>query len=248
MKQGLEAVLFSTSALLSREWIRFWREKARVAGFAAAPLLFWLVVSLGFNDFGRFFAGSIALSLMFAAVFHNMSLIDDRKEGFLALVLVSPTPRTAIVLGKAMGAASIATLQGAVFLCFLPVAGFRPDIFQFLGALGVLFLIGLVFTLLGFVCAWRMPSTQAFHAVVNLLLLPLWMLSGALFPITGAHPWMQFLMRLNPMTYALSLVEYFLSGQSALEPLFSFGVLSAWVVALLSLAVMLVKRSSHAAA
>ncbi|MDX2268232.1 MAG: ABC transporter permease [Bryobacter sp.] len=244
----MSLLLRATGVLLTREWLRFWREKARVAGFAAAPLLFWLVVSLGFNDFGRFFTGSIALSLMFAAVFHNMTLIDDRKEGFLSQVLVSPAPRAALVLGKATGAASIATLQGAVFLLFLPVAGFHPDIFAFLGALAVLFLIALVFTLLGFVCAWQMPSTQAFHAVVNLLLLPLWMLSGALFSLREAHPLMQGAMQLNPMTYALSLVEFFLRGRAAIAPATAAAILFSWVAVLLFVAVRLVSRRPHAAA
>jgi ABC-2 type transport system permease protein len=235
-------------ALLTREWIRFWREKARVLGFAAAPLLFWLVVSAGFNDFSRFFAGSIALSLMFAAVFNNMTLIDDRKEGFLASVLISPAPRAAIVLGKTLGSATIAAAQSALFLFFLPMAGFAPNIFSFLGALVVLLLIALVFTLLGFVCAWRMPSTQAFHGVINLVLLPLWMLSGSLFRLTDAHPVMQLLMRANPMTYALSLLEFCLSGQAALPPLLCLAVLGGWVALLFGIAIHWVEKYSHAAA
>jgi ABC-2 type transport system permease protein len=235
-------------ALAGREWIRFMREPARVLGFTAAPLLFWAVVSLGFNDFTRFFSGSVALSLMFAAIFNNMTLIDDRKEGFLASVLVSPAPRYAIVLGKALGSASLATAQSVLFLFFLPLANLHPDIFRFLGALAVLFLIALVFTLLGFVCAWRMPSTQAFHGVINVVLMPLWMLSGALFPLTNAHPLMQAAMRANPMTYALSLLDYFLAGASALEPALCASVLLAWVGVLLGLAVHWVEKHSHAAA
>jgi ABC-2 type transport system permease protein len=243
-----QALFAPTLALISREWIRFWREKARVLGFVAAPLLFWLVVSAGFNDFSRFFVGSIALSLMFSAVFNNMTLIDDRKEGFLASVLISPAPRASIVLGKTFGSASLATAQSAVFLFFLPLAGFAPNIFFFLAALAVLFGIALVFTLLGFVCAWRMPSTQAFHGVVNLLLLPLWMLSSSLFPLAGAHPAMQLLMRANPMTYALSLLEYCLSGQSVLSPLLCAAVLALWAIALLGIAIHWVEKHSHAAA
>lgn len=238
----------STFALLSREWIRFSREPARVLGFTAAPLLFWAVVSLGFNDFSRFFSGSLALSLMFAAIFNNMTLIDDRKEGFLASVLVSPAPRAAIVLGKTFGSASLATAQSLLFLPFLPLAGLHPNIFQFLGALCVLFLIALVFTLLGFVCAWRMPSTQAFHGVINVVLMPLWMLSGALFPLASAHPWMQMAMRANPMTYALSLLDYCLAGAGSTSPLLSAAVLLAWLTVLLALAIHWVEKYSHASA
>ncbi len=238
----------SVYSLAAREWLRFWREKARVLGFVAAPLLFWIVVSLGFNDFARFFAGSIALSLMFAAVFNNMTLIDDRKEGFLAAVLISPAPRAAIVFGKALGSATLASGQSALFLFFLPLTGWTPNIFSLLGAAFTLLLIALVFTLLGFVCAWRMPSTQAFHGVINLLLMPLWMLSGALFRFTEAHPLMQLAMRANPMTYALSLLEYFLSGQTSFDPLFSALILLLWTAALLALAIHWVEKYSHSAA
>jgi ABC-2 type transport system permease protein len=234
--------------LLTREWRRFLREPARVLGFSAAPLLFWALVSLGFNDFARFFSGSIALSLMFAAIFNNMTLIDDRKEGFLSSVLVSPAPRAGIVLGKTLGSATLAAAQSALFLCFLPAAGLHPDIFSFLAALIVLLFLALVFTLLGFVCAWHMPSTQAFHGIINLVLLPLWMLSGALFPLRQAHPVMQGIMRANPMTYALDLLDFCLSGRAALDPWRSVAVLFVWTAALLAWAIYSVEKHSHAAA
>jgi ABC-2 type transport system permease protein len=233
-------------ALARRELIKFWREKVRVLGFAAAPLLFWLVASAGFSDFTRFYAGSLALSLMFSAVFSNMTLIDDRKDGFLSGMLVSPAPRAAIVLGKTSGAATLAWLQSLLFLLFLPLAGLHPSFFDFLAALLVLILIAVLFTLLGFVCAWRMPSTQAFHGIINVVLLPMWMLSGSLFKLDEAHPIMRQLMRVNPLTYGVSLLDHFLAGNSSIPVTTSLLVLGAWILALYTLAIVMVRRHSHA--
>lgn len=239
-------MMLTTLALARRELLKFWREKARVAGFAAAPLLFWMVVSAGFNDFARFYAGSIALALMFSAVFSNMTLIDDRKEGFLAGVLVTPAPRAGIVVGKVLGASTLAWLQSLVFLLFLPWTGLKPDFFAVLGMILVLGLISILFTLVGFLCAWRMPSTQAFHGVVNMLLMPMWMLSGSLFRYTEAHPWMQFAMRINPMTYGISLLDHALGSGSPFSTAFSLAVLCGWTAILFGIGIFWVGRSDYA--
>jgi len=241
-------MILTATALARRELIKFWREKARVAGFAAAPLLFWIVVSAGFNDFARFYGGSIALALMFSAVFSNMTLIDDRKEGFLAGVLVTPAPRAGIVLGKVLGAAGLAWLQSLIFLFFLPVTGLKPDFFGVLAILGILALISLLFTLVGFLCAWRMPSTQAFHGVVNMLLMPMWMLSGSLFRYEEAHPWMQLAMLLNPMTYGISLLNGALGANAPFSTILSLTVLLGWTLALFTFALVWVEKSDHATA
>jgi len=241
-------MILSAAALARRELIKFWREKARIAGFAAAPLLFWLVVSAGFNDFSRFFSGSIALALMFSAVFSNMTLIDDRRDGFLAGVLVTPAPRAGIVLGKVGGAALLAWLQSLIFLFFIPLAGLSPGFFGVLACLGILALIALLFTLVGFLCAWRMPSTQAFHGVVNMLLMPMWMLSGSLFRIEEAHPWMKLAMQLNPMTYGISLLNDSLGTGGSFGPILSLAVLVGWTAILFSVALFWVGRSNYAQA
>ncbi|WP_051670136.1 ABC transporter permease [Bryobacter aggregatus] len=241
-------MILTALALARREMLKFWREKARVVGFAAAPLLFWFVVSAGFNDFARFFAGSIALTLMFSAVFSNMSVIDDRKEGFLAGVLVTPAPRAGVVLGKVLGATILAWLQSLVFLFFLPLTGLTPGFFGILGAAGVLLLIGLLFTLLGFLCAWRMPSTQAFHGVINMLLLPMWMLSGSLFRVGEAHPLMQRLMQVNPMTYGISLLDVCLGGTSPFSMALSLAVLCGTTALLFGAALWFIGRSEYATA
>lgn len=202
--------------LWSRELVRFWREKARVAGYVGSPLVFWLLIGSGFGDLGFFFPGALVLTVMFSAVFSTMSLIEDRREGFLLSMLVSPAPRSSMVLGKILGSATLAWIQGLVFLCFVPATGHTPSAAGLLQAAAVILLIAFAFTVTGFVIAWQMESTQGFHAVMNLVLLPLWLVSGALFPMAKAHGWVQWLMRANPVTYTVSALRAPLEGHSGL--------------------------------
>ena len=120
--------MLAVLALVKREMIRFWRERTRVAGFVLTPLVFWFVVSSGFGDFRRFFVGSLTLTIMFASVFSNMSIIEDRREGFLKSMLVSPAPRWALVGGKVLGSALLAWAQGLVFLSFVFFTGIEPTL------------------------------------------------------------------------------------------------------------------------
>lgn len=220
------------ATLWRRELIRFWREKARVLGFVGSPLVFWLVVGSGFGNLAFFFPGALTLTVMFSAVFSTMSLIEDRREGFLLSMLVSPAPRSALVIGKTLGSATLAWIQGLIFLAFAPLAGARLGLSQLIESVGAIFLISITFTLLGFLIAWRMDSSQGFHAVMNLLLVPLWMLSGALFPASGAHGWIRWVMAANPLTYSLALLRHVLdpnvpAGASLIVTVASAAVLLA---------------------
>jgi ABC-2 type transport system permease protein len=200
--------------LWQRDLVRFWREKARVVGYVGSPLLFWLLIGAGFGNLQFFFPGALVLTVMFSAVFSTMSLIEDRREGFLLSMLVSPAPRSSVVLGKVLGSSTLAWLQGLVFLCFLPATGHTPPWEGILAAAAVVLLISFAFTVLGFAIAWGMESSQGFHAVMNLVLLPLWLVSGALFPMAGAHGWVQWLMRINPLTYAVAALRAPLEGRA----------------------------------
>jgi ABC-2 type transport system permease protein len=199
--------LLTAAALWSREMRHFWRDRHRVFGFAASPLVFWLLIGSGFGNLTYYFPGALLLSVVFTAVFSTMSVIDDRREGFLLAVLVSPAPRSAVATGKLLGGATMAAAQGLLFFLFLPLAGIPFAPLNLLAATGVLFLVSLLSTALGFLLAWRSSSTQGFHAIMNLLLLPLWLVSGAVFPPDKAHGWMQWAMRANPLTYALAALE-----------------------------------------
>ena len=145
--------------------------------------------------------------VLFTAIFTMMSVIEDRNEGFLLSVLVAPVPRAAIVLGKVLGGTTLAAAQGLIFLVFAPLVGVHFTLVSLGLIVLTVFLVSFALTALGFAIAWPMDSTQAFHAIINLFLIPLWLLSGALFPLSGASGWMRGLMYANPLTYGVEALR-----------------------------------------
>src|SRR5574340_1369763 len=129
-----------------RELVRFWRQKSRVLGVVASPLVFWLLMGYGSNDLARFYSGALVLTVMFSAIFSTISIIEDRREGFLLSMLVSPAPRASMVLGKILGAATLAWVQGLIFLVFGPLAGVHLSIATVAAAAGAIFLIAFSLT------------------------------------------------------------------------------------------------------
>jgi len=203
----LSSFFLPAATLWQRELVRFWRQKSRVLGVVASPLVFWLLMGYGSNDLARFYSGALVLTVMFSAIFSTISIIEDRREGFLLSMLVSPAPRTSMVFGKILGAATLAWLQGLIFLAFAPLAGVRPALAQVIGAAAAIFLVSFTLTGLGFVIAWRMDSTAGFHAIMNLLLVPMWMVSGSLFPMATARGLIRAIMWANPLTYSVALLN-----------------------------------------
>jgi ABC-2 type transport system permease protein len=203
----LNSFLLPAATLWQRELVRFWRQKSRVLSVVASPLLFWLLIGYGSNDLARFYAGSLVLTVMFSAIFSTISIIEDRREGFLLSMMVSPAPRTSLVLGKILGSATLGWIQGMIFLAFAPLAGVHLDLVELVPIAAAIFLISFTLTGLGFAIAWRMTSTAAFHGIMNLLLLPMWLVSGALFPMATAHGFIRALMWVNPLTYSISLLN-----------------------------------------
>jgi len=206
--------------LWRRELLHFTRHRSRVLGALGTPLVFWLLIGSGIGTSFRhgaaparmsyleyFFPGTVLLIVLFTSIFCMMSVIEDRHQGFLLSVLVAPLPRFTLVLGKILGGATLAAAQGLLFVLLAPAAGLElaPAQFALIGA--VLFLVALALTGLGFAVAWKLDSVQGFHAVVNLFLIPMWLLSGALFPSSGAAGWVQWSMKLNPLTYGLAALR-----------------------------------------
>jgi len=203
-----------------REVVRFYRQRSRVVGVIASPLLFWLVIGSGFGTSFRsgnapgqqhyldyFYPGALIMIVLFTSIFTMMSVIEDRKEGFLLSVMVAPVPRSAIVLGKVLGGTTLSAIQGLIFLAFAPFVGVHMSVTGFLMVVIVVFLVSFALTALGFAIAWPMDSSQAFHAIINLFLIPLWLLSGSLFPLSGASGWLRLLMRINPLTYGVEALR-----------------------------------------
>jgi ABC-2 type transport system permease protein len=210
----------AVASLWWREIVRFYRQRSRVLGVILSPLVFWLVIGSGFGTSFRsgsggggqhyleyFYPGALILIVLFTSIFTMMSVIEDRKEGFLLSVLVAPISRSAIVLAKVLGGTTLAAMQGLIFLVFAPAVGAHIGLAQFGIIVLVTVLVSFCLTALGFAVAWKMESAQGFHAIVNLFLIPLWLLSGALFPIAGASGWIRLLMRGNPLTYGVEALR-----------------------------------------
>ncbi len=208
------------ATLWQREVMRFIRQRSRLVGALVQPVVFWLLLGGGLSASFRpagaaagvgyleyFYPGVLALVLLFTAIFATISTVEDRRTGFLQGVLVAPVARTAIVLGQALGGSTLAVLQGLLFLALAPLAGVRLDVARVVAAAGVMALLAFALVNLGLCIAWRMESTQGFHAIMNLLLIPLWLLSGAFFPATGAPRALRWLMRIDPLTYGMAALR-----------------------------------------
>jgi len=243
------ASLLAVETLWRRELIRFWRQKSRVLGVVASPLIFWAVIGFGSGPSGPyfFFPGTVVLTVMFSAIFSTMSIIEDRREGFLLSMLVSPASRTSLVLGKIMGAATLAWIQGLVVLAFAPLAGIWMPLEKLAPLAGIVFLISFTLTALGFLIAWKFDSTQGYHAVMNLLLLPMWLLSGAVFSVAKASSVIRAIMLVNPLTYSTALLRQILAscpGDGSPQVGASLAVTVAFGIALLGASAALANQKT----
>jgi ABC-2 type transport system permease protein len=252
-------VLLPAFTLWWREIVRFYRQKSRVVGVLASPLVFWVVIGSGFGTSFRsgngaeqqhymdyFYPGALIMIVLFTSIFTMMSVIEDRKEGFLLSVLVAPVPRSAIVLGKVLGGTTLSAIQGMIFLVFAPFADVHVTLTQILLVAVVVFLISFALTALGFAIAWPMDSTQAFHGIINLFLIPLWLLSGALFPMSGASGWIRAVMYINPLTYGVEALRVLLyPGMESAFPLASsMATLLLFTLVMFALAFLMANRRS----
>lgn len=212
-------LILPACSLTQREVVRFLRQRNRVFSALGQPIFFFVLFGSGFNAsftniaYGNlgyreyFFPGTLVMILLFTAIFSTFSIIEDRNEGFLQGVLVSPAPRLAIVLGKVFGGTIIALFQAMLFALIAPLAGIPLSLGSLLALAGVMAIIGLALTALGFSLAWRMSSPQGFHAVMMVFLMPLWFLSGSFFPASQAPLWLQWTIRCNPLSYGVAAVR-----------------------------------------
>ena len=233
-----------------RELIRFYRQKHRLLGALATPLVFWLLIGAGLGAsfhppdsvlprgataIEYLYPGTLVLILLFTSIFSTISVIEDRREGFLQSVLVAPASPAAIVLGKILGGTIVALLQGILFLLLAPWVGIQVTVISGLVLVALVCLISFGLTALGLTLAWRMQSTQGFHALMNLVLIPLWLLSGAFFPASGAPRILKWTLRLNPISYAVSSLRrglYWNTGTPLEEPSMGLCVLVVSLFAL----------------
>ncbi|QDS96156.1 Inner membrane transport permease YbhR [Roseimaritima multifibrata] len=257
--------------LARREWVRFFRQRNRVTAAVVQPLLFWLLFGTGLRgsfegaggqDFIQFFLpGTVALIVLFTAIFATISVIEDRREGFMQAVLVAPVGRWPVLAGKVIGGGAIAWVQAVFFLTLVYAFGTAPLSFSIFPLMLLLAVLALSMCGLGMIVAWPMDSTQGFHAIMMLGLMPMWLMSGAFFPVPAAgeeslamgQTVLRWVMLANPLTYGLAEMRHllypavdFAEGGFAPDSVTNWIVSVLFMVAMLSIAWYLMRGSKKA--
>jgi len=257
-EHSLRSDLRAVSIVWQRELIRFRRDRLRAVTSLIQPLLFLLVLGTGLSSLAKgsmppgvsfksfIYPGVLAMSVMCTAIFSAASIVWDREFGFLREMLVAPVSRSAIVIGKCLGGATIATFQGIIMLALAGLADVPYNPVLMLTLTGELLLLAFTLTAFGVMMAARITQFQAFMALTQMLVMPLFFLSGALYPLTGLPAWLSFLTRIDPLTYVVGPMRHAVfthlnldpQAMQALSPGITWG---GWVVPIwLSLTMVLV--------
>lgn len=236
-----------------RQLKRYFRSRSRIIGSLGQPLLF--LVALGFGlgpvfrqagrgDYLRFLVpGIIGMSILFSSVFSGIEIIWDRQFGFLKETLVAPVPRFGIMLGRTLGGATVATLQGSIVFCISLAAGFRPSHWTLVPAvLPVMLLIAVLFTALGTGIASVLEDMQGFQLIVNFLIMPIFFLSGALFPMQGLPRAMAWVAACDPLSYGVDALRTLLIGAAHFGLALNLSILAGMALALLGIGSYLFSR------
>lgn len=238
-----------------REMIRFYRQPSRIAAAIGTPVMLWVFLGVGLarsfdpdsadastgsDSYALFLLpGMITMVALFSAIFSSISIIEDRNEGWLQSVLISPAPRTAIVLGKVIGGASVAFVQATLLLLAPPVWSHYPSAASLVLVLLAIALTATMMTSIGLAFAWKCESSQGFHAVMNLVLMPMWALSGSIFPIENQHSVLEVIMKANPLSWCSIAIR---SSWFDEPDVLAFVIASVLTVLAITVAVLIVTK------
>lgn len=221
----------TATTLTRRELIRMFRTPTRVIGIISQPLIFWFILGTGFSstfsaggmDYATyFFPGILALVLLFTAIFSTITLIEDKEAGLLQSFLAGPGSRTSIVVGKVAGVAIIALLQMALMLLILPLSGIGVGSINWFSLFATSLIGAWGLGALGFFFAWGTGSSAAYHALMSMVLIPMWILSGAVFPLHAR--WMEVIAAINPMAWLVTSMRIsFIGHWDAIHLAWMFG-------------------------
>src|SRR5690348_15053977 len=246
-ERSIRADLRAVSIVWRRELIRFRTDRLRAVTSLVQPVLFLFILGTGLSrlagrglpsgvDFQTFiYPGVLAMSVLFTSIFSAASIVWDREFGFLREMLVAPVRRWAIVIGKCLGGATVATFQGIIFLALAGVAHVPYNPVLLLTLVGELLLLSFTLTAFGVMTAARIKQIQAFMALTQLFVLPLFFLSGALYPLNGLPAWLTVLTRIDPLTYIVdpmrqAVFSHLSVGQTALDALSPGVTWNGWLV------------------
>ncbi len=244
-------------ALTRRDLLRFLRDRSQLAGAIGRPLIWMLLFGSGLRravagpaagslDYRQFvYCGAIAMTILFAGMFQGITIVWDREFGMLREVLVAPISRLAIVLGKTCAGSSVTLLQALVAAAFAPFVGVHFGIWDGLLLLGSMTLMSLGITALAVAVGSRMQTFEGFGVISNFVILPLYFLSGGVFPPEGMPEWMRAAVRLNPVTYAVDLMRASIGQPHAFGAGVDVAMVSGFAVAMCLLALLSFRRASH---
>ncbi|MEP7289299.1 MAG: ABC transporter permease [Chloroflexota bacterium] len=237
-----------------RDLKKFWRERSRLWGGIARPILWLLILgsslkgsisasSLNGVSYTQYiFPGVIGLTLIFSAMQSAMSIIWDREFGFLKEVLAAPVSRLSIILGKALGGATQATLQGAITMAFAPLIGVQLTLVIIVELLLMMFVVAFALTALGVVIASKMSSFEGFGTISNFVVMPMYFLSGAIYLTSTVPEWLKPLIIINPLSYGVDALRQITVGFGTFPFVFDVGFLLCFAVVMLAIALPLFNK------
>ena len=241
-----------------REFIKFFREKSRLLGTLARPVLWLFVVGNGMSTLIRpqagfsylqfIFPGMIGMTILFSSIFSSISIVWDREFGFMKEMLVAPISRLSIVIGKTISGTLISVAQAVIILMLIPFLGMRITVMQFIEVVSISVLVSFCITSLGILIAARLTSFDGFNIIMNFLVMPMLFLSGAMYPVTSMPAALRHLTLLNPLTYGIDAFKHVLlkNGTPPLGPEFplflDLSLVTAVSLVMLTLAALSFRR------
>lgn len=211
-----------------RELKKFVRDRSRLVSSVAQPLIWLLLIGTGFGaTFGKvgdlqyiqfMFPGILVMTLLFSSMFSAISIIWDREFGFLKEMLVAPISRTSIAIGKSVGGATRSTIQGLIILVFSPLIGINLTLTKFLMVVPLMFFISFTISGIGIIIAARMESFEGFNLIINFIIMPMFLLSGAIFPIANLPSWLSAVVNINPLSYGVDIMRWVITGVTERGP------------------------------
>jgi len=245
-----------------RDIIRYFREKSQLYGSLTRPVMWLFILGMGLRgaytgqagqvglgqsvNYTQFlFPGIIAMTAIFTSIQSAISIIWDREFGFLKEILVAPVPRTSIAIGKGLAGTTLSLIQGCIVLLLAPLVHVRLPWGNIVPLVLVMAVMSFGLTGIGIVIAARMTSFQGFGTIMNFIIMPLWFLSGALFPARNLPVWLNVLVRINPLTYGVDLVRRLVLGFSYHSPVFDLGFLMGFGILTTAAAVFFFNRGEY---
>jgi len=228
----------SIYALWQRDIIKFFRDRARLLGSFAMPFMFLILFGSGLSgalssmfttggmdqfasfDYVEFmFPGIVGMAVFTTAIFSSLSVVQDKEEGYMKEILVSPISRSKVAVGKILGSTTVACIQGLLMFIFVPLIGIDISLGTILRLLPALFIVAFTLSSIGLTIASTLKTAEGFQAVIQIVVFPMLFLSGAFFPLNGMPAWMNALVKANPMTYAVDLFKHIVLDVGSMSPM-----------------------------